>query len=296
MSIQIYCQKYYRALGRFLAKKIPFAQAINHQFRRYPNLEAHIKIPTSARHHTCLIIGTIAPPDSNYLEIILLAHTLKKEKAKEIILILPYFAYTRHDKDKTGESIATKLIITSLQNAGVDQILTLDLHSHRTKEFSKIPLESISTASLFAHVIKNNKLTKAELISPDQGAMDRLTAIKKLLKITSPHIYFQKSRTNHKVTCVLKSPVKTKKAIIVDDQLDTGGTLICACRELQKQGVKEIYIMITHGLFTGHNWKKLFKLGVKKIYTTDTIPNLPPHPQIQILPINPLLLSTINKL
>ncbi|MBU0648349.1 ribose-phosphate diphosphokinase [Patescibacteria group bacterium] len=297
MSTLIFYQPSFQPLAKDLIKHLPNTKLGYYSLNRFANEELFILTKDKIKNKKCIIIGTIAPPDTNFLEIVSLAHTLKKDKVKHITLILPYFAYTRHDKDKPNESYITKLFCRIFQTAGIDKIITFDIHSDQAKNFTSIPIISIPTASILALVSQKHHLTSAEFISPDFGATKRTKAVKKLLHLDSNIKYFKKQRALKHVTCTLQNGhFESDQAIIIDDQLDTGGTLLCACEDLQKKGIKEIYIMVTHGLFTGTKWKKLFKYGVKKIFCTNTIPQKINDKRIKILSINSLLISSLQSM
>lgn len=238
---------------------------------RFPNQELYILVNDKVLDKECLVVGTIAPPDENLLSLALLCHTLKKEGAKRIILVLPYIAYSRQDRLKPGESLATDLIGGIFKATGVEKIITIDVHSNKILDLYSVPVISISPVKIFAEEIKKSKLEDATLIAPDKGALARSEEIVKMLGMNDSIAYLDKQRTLGGVKHLGFHGEVKKRAIIVDDMLDTGGTLVSCCEKLKDAGVKEIYIMVTHGLFTGDKWKKLLDLGVKKIYCTDTV-------------------------
>lgn len=245
------------------------------QFRitRYHNGELHGHLQGQISSGHCIILGSIAPPDNRLLSLLLLAHTLRKERAAKITAVLPYLAYCREDKVKPGESLATAWVGSLLKSSGIDEILTIDVHSERDKQLFPIPLISLSTADLFATVIRENHLGDATIVAPDYGAILRCSAVKSASGLTGGDIpYFVKERTAQGI--IHQGPIGRvgARVIIVDDMLDTGGTLLSACEKLQEARVKEIYIMVSHGLFTGTNWTKLWSLGVRRIFCTDTVP------------------------
>jgi ribose-phosphate pyrophosphokinase len=240
---------------------------------RYDNRELHTSIegPVSGEH--CLILGTIAPPDECLLSVTLLAETLKKEAADKITAVFPYLAYSRQDKDKPGESLGTAWVGTLLKSSGIDQVLTIDVHSERDKQLFPIPLISLSTDCLFAEVIKKHELVDATMVAPDNGAIDRCEAVMKAAGMQGGEIpYFEKRRTEKGI--LHSGPIGKvgAKVVIVDDMIDTGETLVSACEKLTAAGTREIYILVTHGLFTGTTWLNLWSLGVKQIFCTDTVP------------------------
>lgn len=240
---------------------------------RYDNQELYAKVQGSVTGEHCLILGSIAPPDEQMLSLILLAHTLKKEEAGKVTAVLPYLAYSRQDKEKPGESLGTAWIGSLLKASGVDLVITVDVHSERDKKLLCLPVRSLSTARIFAEVLRNQSLTDAIIVAPDNGAISRCEEVKNAAGIPIGETpYFEKRRTEQGI--IHQGPVGRvgARVVIIDDMLDTGGTLVSACEKLREAGVKEIYILVTHGLFTGSQWTKVWSLGVKRIFCTDTVP------------------------
>jgi ribose-phosphate pyrophosphokinase len=203
----------------------------------------------------------------------LLAQTLKKEGADKITAVLPYLAYSRQDKDKSGESLGTAWVGALLKSSGIDQVLTVDVHSERDKQLFPIPLISLSTAPLFADALVKHRLTNATIVAPDNGAISRCEAVKRAAGMPIGETpYFEKKRTAKGI--IHRGPVGKvgAKAVVVDDMIDTGGTLVSACEQLRAADVEEIYILVSHGLFTESSWTKLWSLGVRRIFCTDTVP------------------------
>jgi len=254
-------------------RSIASVQAGRFTVGRYDNQELHASVEGSVSGEHCVILGTIAPPDECLLSVMLLAQMLKKEGAEKITAALPYLAYSRQDKDKPGESLGTAWVGALFKSSGIDQVLTVDVHSERDKQLFPIPLISLSTAILFADAIQKHRLTDATVVAPDNGAIGRCEAVKRAAGMPIGETpYFEKKRTEKGI--VVHGPVGTvgAKAVIVDDMLDTGGTLVSACERLTAAGVQEIYILVTHGLFTGSSWPRLWSLGVRRIFCTDTVP------------------------
>jgi len=178
-------------------------------------------------------------------------------------------------------------------------VLTLDVHSERDQELFPLPLVSLSTADLFAHAIKQGRLTDATVVAPDNGAVPRCEAVQRAAAIPATETpYFEKRRTNQGITHHGPIGKVGSRVVIVDDILDTGGTLVSACEKLVDAKVKEIYICVTHGLFTGTSWKKLWSLGVKRIFCTDTVPLRADveAPNITVLSAAPLLRAKLASL
>lgn len=267
---------------------------------RYDNQEMYAVIPGHVAGGRCFILGSIAPPDERLISFTLLSHTLKEQGVNQVTAILPYLAYTRQDKVKEGESLAAGWAGSLLKASGIDQILTVDIHSERDKPLFQIPLISLSPASLFAKEIHSRELTAATVVAPDSGAIRRCQAVRTAAGVPAADTpYFEKRRTDHGVVHSGLVGKTCSRVILVDDILDTGGTLVSACEKLSAAGVDEIYIFVTHGLFTGESWRRLWSLNVKHIYCTDTIPpsaETLADNNISILPVAPLLREAHSRL
>lgn len=267
---------------------------------RFENGEIFVRVLTEVRHDHCVLLGSLTPPHERLLSFLLLAHTLKKEGCHKISALLPYLAYTRQDKDKRGESLAASWIGALLSASGIDEVLTVDLHSQRDQQLFPIPLISSFPTELFASAIRRFGLTDATVVAPDNGAIPRCKDVNEaLLRPAAAIPYFEKLRHESGIKHTRLFGVVGRRALIIDDMLDTGGTLISACRQLVEAGTREIFIVVTHGLFTGTDWKRLWSLNVQRIFCTDTIPALPAireEQRITILPIRELLREQLSGL
>lgn len=260
----------YKQMAQFLHKKTNLNLG-NFWVRRFPNQEIYVTLGTKVKNQDCLVLGSISPPDEQLLEFSLLAQTLKKEGARETIALLPYLAYSRQDKDKKGEGMATDWVGKILDASGIDQVATIDVHSPRVAQIFPFPLEALTPANIFAKEVKKHSLLDATLVAPDEGAINRTRDVAEAAGMKEPIAYFKKERTKRGVEHLSLQGNVGSKVVLVDDILDTGSTLVSACEKLQPLGVKEIVVVVTHGLFTGNAWQKLWSLGVKNIYTTDSI-------------------------
>ena len=240
---------------------------------RFENGEMYVKVETVVRSENCFVLGSIAPPDEQLLSTLLLAHTLKKEGARRVTGLFPYLGYARHDKDKPGESLATAWTGAIAAASGLDGVITIDVHSERAKQLFRIPVLSLSPAAVFAEALMRYGLRGSTIVAPDQGAIGRCQAVQSAAGLAPGKIpYFKKQRAATGVMHVGPIGEVGRQTVIVDDILDTGGTLLSACKKLGEAGAEEITIMVTHGLFTGDRWKDLRGLGVKRIFCTDSVP------------------------
>ena len=259
---------------------------------RYENQELHAVIESAVSGEHCFILGSITPPECQMVSFLLLAHTLKKEGANRVTGILPYLAFAREDKVKPGESLATAWVGALLKASAFDEIWTVDLHSEQDKKLFPLALESLSPSAVFGECLGKLGLTSASFVSPDQGAIPRCQAVKSAAGMTwGDIVYFEKHRTDAGIVHHALVGKVERHAVIVDDILDTGETLVSACERLVSAGAEELYICVTHGLFSGQRWRNLWSLPVKHIFLTDTIPACATiqDPRITTLSVAPLL-------
>ncbi|MDO8639173.1 MAG: ribose-phosphate diphosphokinase, partial [Candidatus Daviesbacteria bacterium] len=259
------------------------------QIASFPNQEIYAKINTNVADKDCIILGSISPPAEQLISFLFLSHTLKKERAFKITAFLPYLAYARQDKIKKGESLATSTIGEIFRASHINEVVTVDVHSPQTESLFPLPIYNLSPANLFAKEIKKLGLKNPSFVSPDEGAIERTQAVLDALNIKTDISYMRKTRTQVEVTSTLYGHVG-RDVVVVDDILDTGKTLLACCEILKCAGAKNIYIFVTHGLFTGNEWQDLFNLNVKKIYCTDSVPQVYSLKvkNLEILPIKPL--------
>ncbi len=264
---------------------------------RFANGEMHITLGTPVKKKTCLVLGTIAPPMQNLFSYLLLCHTLKQEGAEKVVALLPYLAYSRHDKKEPHKSQGAACVAKLFAAVGVDSVITVDAHSPRLKRLFPMPLISLSPAKIFADEIRRLSLSDATIVAPDKGAIRRCEAVAKEAQMTRPIVSLTKQRTERGIVHGSIRGTVGRQVIIIDDILDTGGTLISCAERLIQRGVREIYILVTHGLFTGNEWRRLQKLKVKHIFCTDTIP-LPKRAvsqKISVLSAAALIGSSLKK-
>jgi len=293
----LYAFEAYSAIAGTIQSTAPNLAAGRFTISRFENGELWAQITPHLAGEHCLVIGSITPPDEQLLSVSLLMQTLCKEGASEVTAVLPYLAYTRQDKDKPGQSMATPWVGALLAASGCDRVITVDVHSERARRLFTVPVTSLSPADLFANAIQRFGLIGATLIAPDEGAIARCDAVKNAAGVT-PSItpYFEKHRTG---TGIVHSKLRGevgRQAVIIDDILDTGATLVSACERLVTAGVEEINIMVTHGLFTGTHWQQLWQHRVRRIFCSDTVPAAARGERIVELSVIPLLTSAIQSL
>ena len=262
---------------------------------RFANGELHVELDAVPGGRDGVVLGAVAPPDEHLLSTLLLAHTLKKEGARRVTACLPYLGYARHDRAEPRKSRATAWLGEVLRASGVDAVLAIDVHSSLLHRLFPIPVVSVSPAALFAAEIAPLALVDPVVVAPDQGARERGEAVRAAAGIGRPLAHLTKTRTAAGVRHSVLHGAVGPEAVIVEDILDTGGTLVSACEALQAAGVRQIVVMATHGLFTGTAWERLWSLGVTRIYTTDSTPRPASllDPRLTVLCVTPLLAGAL---
>ncbi len=239
---------------------------------RFSNGELHVELDAAPAGRHCGVLGAVAPPDEQLLSTLLLAHTLKKEGARTITAVLPYLGYARHDRAEPRRSRATAWLGEVLRASGVSAVVAVDVHSPLVHQVFPIPVRSLSPSALFAAEIGTLSLADPVVVAPDEGAVGRCEAVRQAAGIRRPLAHLTKTRSPDGVRHSILHGAVGPDVILVDDILDTGGTLLSACEVVQRAGAREIVVMVTHGLFTGTAWERLWSLGVNRIYCTDTTP------------------------
>lgn len=241
--------------------------------RRFANGELHVTLTRDVAGSACAVLGSLTPPDEQMLSTLLLCHTLVKEGAGEVTAVLPYLAYSRQDKDEPRESLAAAWTGVLLRASGARRVVTFDIHSLRAGELLGLPVVSVSPAGAFAREWRALELGRdAVAVAPDEGAAARCQAVADAAGAQRPIVRFHKRRSESGIVHTSLEGAVGAHAVVIDDILDTGATLISCCRELLRAGAQEITVMVTHGLFTGVAWKELWSAGVRRILTTDTVP------------------------
>lgn len=252
-------------------RTIPDISQGRYRCERFGDGEMAINVLRDVVGNNCIILSTLMPPDYDIIETLLLAHTLKKEGAKDVVLVAPYLSYMRQDRDESGKSLAAAWVADLTKSSGIDRIVTFDVHSQFAQSLFGIPIMSLPPYKAFMNEIDLTLLENTTLIAPDEGAIHRCKLFNQELSLNLPVSYFEKEHYREEVTPHLIGEL-TPDVILVDDILDTGTTLISACRALKDRKVQNITIIVTHGLFINPLWEDLWELNVSDIFVTDTVP------------------------
>ena len=242
----------------------------------FPDGEKRIRIEEKVLgEDTLLIQSTSAPPDENYMELFLLIDGLKRSGAKSVKVMLPYMGYQRQDHIfRDGEAVSLEVIAEILQRVGMSEFYSFDLHTPKITEIFSVPAHHLSALSLFADKIKKEfNLSKIVLVSPDMGGIRRIKEMSEYLG-KAPFATIVKNRdlnTGNINDSEYAGDVRGKIALMVDDMISTGITMIDACNLLLKNGAEKVFAFATHAILAGNASANLQKSKIERVYVCDTI-------------------------
>lgn len=268
---------------------------------RFNNGEIQVMINESVRGKDIFIVQPTCGPivNDNVMELLIMADAFKRASANHITAVIPYYGYARQDRKARGrEPITAKLMADLLETAGVTRVVTIDLHAAQIQGFFNIPFDHMPGGPLMAEYIKSKKLENVIVISPDLGGVSRARGFAEILQC--PMAIIDKRRPRPGVAEVMNiiGEVKGKTCIMVDDMVDTAGSLTEGARALKNFGAAEIYACCTHPILTDPALERISQSDITELVVTNTIP-LPPskrHPKIRVLSIAPILSETIMRI
>ncbi|NOX46294.1 MAG: ribose-phosphate pyrophosphokinase [Chlorobi bacterium] len=248
------------------------------------------------RGRDVFIIQSTFSPSDNLLELLMLIDAARRASAKRIVAVIPYFGFARQDrKDKPRVSIASKLIANLLTAAGVKRIITLDLHADQIQGFFDVPVDHVYASSIFIPYIQGMNLPNLVMASPDTGGTRRAAAYAKILNTGFVICYKQRSKPNEIGTMQLIGDVEGKDVILIDDIIDTAGTITKAGKLIKENGAKSVRAFCTHPVFSGDAYEKIGNSVFEEIVVTDTLPLKQDCDKIHILSTANLFATVIKR-
>ena len=284
-------------IAKFLKSKL-----VNSSIRKFSDGEIYIEINENIRGNSIFIIQSVSSPaNDNLMELLLCIDALKRSSAKNITAVIPYFGYARQDRKVVPRtSISAKLVSNLITKAGADRVVTVDLHAGQIQGFFDIPVDNLFATPIFArHVKKKIKSKSLICVAPDVGGTERARALGKLLNVGLAIVDKRRPKPGQSEVMNIIGNVKDQTCIIVDDIIDSGGTIINAAKALKNRGAKEVYVYITHGVLSGDAVKKIKSSVIKNLVITDTIDNgekVKSAKNIEVLPISGLMGEAIKRI
>ncbi len=251
---------------------------------KYPCGEMKIKIVSDVKGKKVFIIAPVMPDANSMLELMILADGLNLKGAK-VSLVIPYLSYARQDKPEKGEPYAARVVCRMLKTAEIDAAHIIDVHNPMLKKFFRF--RNVMPVDIFEKEFSG--LKNPIIIAPDKGGIARAKALAKAIGCKTAFIKKERLGPGRTKTLNLRGNVRLKQAIIIDDMIDTGGTVIKAVELLNKNGAKEVYVAATHALFSKDAISRLEKSQIKKIIVTNTIPVKARSKKLKIVRIEPLI-------
>ena len=253
-------------------------------FSRYSDGEFQPSFEESIRGARIFIIGSTNPGPENLMEMLLMLDAAKRASARHITAVMPYFGWARQDrKDKPRVPIAAKLVAKMLETAGATRIITMDLHADQIQGFFEKPVDHLFASTLFLPYLQNLNLDNLCIASPDMGGSKRAYAYSKALASDVVICYKQRAKANKISHMELIGDVKGKNVVLVDDMVDTAGTLTKAADLMMERGAVSVRAITTHGLLSGDAYDRIEKSKLEELIITDSIPSRENHPKIKVL-------------
>jgi ribose-phosphate pyrophosphokinase len=284
-------------ISKFLKTKL-----VHSSIKKFADGEIYIEINENIRGNSIFLIQSISSPaNDNLMELLLCVDALKRSSAKNITTVIPYFGYARQDRKVAPRtSISAKLVSNLITKAGADRVVTVDLHAGQIQGFFDIPVDNLFATPIFSrHIKKNIKGKNLICVSPDVGGVERTRALARKLDLSIAIIDKRRPMPGKSQVMNVVGNVKNKTCIIVDDIIDSGGTIVNAAKALIDRGAKEVHVYITHGVLSGEAVNKIKNSQIKNLVITDTIDNsnkLKKAKNIEVLSICNLLGEAIKRI
>ncbi len=275
---------------------------VNSSIKKFADGEIYIEINENIRGNSIFVIQSISSPaNDNLMELLLCIDALKRSSAKNITAVVPYFGYARQDRKVVPRtSISAKLVSNLITKAGADRVVTVDLHSGQIQGFFDIPVDNLFATPIFARHIKKKLKTKNLIcVAPDVGGTARARALGKMLNVGLAIVDKRRSAPGKSLVMNVIGNVNNKTCIIVDDIIDSGGTIVNAAKALKDRGAKEVHVYVTHGVLSGDAVNKILKSKIKNLIVTDTIESsnkVKKAKNIEVLSISNLVGEAIKRI
>jgi ribose-phosphate pyrophosphokinase len=249
----------------------------------------------SVRGDMVFIVQSTNPPAENLLELLLMIDAAKRASAYKVIAIIPYYGFARQDrKDRPRVSIGSKLTADLLSTAGVDRIITMDLHADQIQGFFNVPVDHLFGSAIFAPYIENLNLENLCISAPDMGGSKRANAYSRHLQSEMVLCYKLRKKPNVIEEMSIIGEVEGRDVVIIDDMVDTAGTLVLAAEMMNERGAKSIRAFATHPILSGNSIERIDNSCIAELVVTDSVPFAGNSPKIKVLSIAEIFAKTIQ--
>jgi ribose-phosphate pyrophosphokinase len=255
-------------IARHLRRKLGDCEA-----RTFSDGEIWVKYKENIRGRDVFIIQSTNPPADNLMELLIMVDAAKRSSAYRVTAVIPYFGYARQDrKDQPRVAISAKLIADLLSAAGADRVITMDLHAPQIQGFFDIPVDHLYSSAVFINFFKAMKIKNLAVATPDVGGIKMAAAYAK--RLHADLVVMDKRRPKPNVAAIMNiiGEPGGKNILLVDDLIDTGGTMMQAVQKLYEHGAKSVMAACTHPVFSGEAAQRMKESGIERMFVTDTLP------------------------
>jgi len=282
-----------------LAQKIADAYGIKigkEKKNNFSDGEFQVSFEESIRGRRVFLVGSTNPPSENLMELLLMIDAAKRASARHITAVMPYFGWARQDrKDKPRVPIAAKMVAKILQAAGATRVITMDLHADQIQGFFEIPVDHLYASTILLPHIENLNLNNITIASPDMGGSKRAYAYSKFLQSEVVVCYKERKKANVISNMELIGNVEGRNVIIVDDMVDTAGTLTKAANLMMEKGAVSVRAITTHAILSGDAYNRIKDSALEELIVTDTIPLKETCSKIKVVSCAPLFADVMHK-
>jgi ribose-phosphate pyrophosphokinase len=265
-------------------------------FTRFSDGEFQTAFEESIRGSDMFIIQSTFPPTENLFELLLMIDAAKRASARQIIAVIPYMGFARQDrKDKPRVAIGAKLVANLLQAAGATRIITMDLHADQIQGFFDVPVDHLYSSSIFIPYIQSLNLADLTMAAPDMGGSKRANAYAKYLNANMAICYKERKVANKVEKMTLIGDVEGRDVVLIDDIIDTAGTITMAADMIMDRGAKSVRAFCTHPVLSGKAVERIEASKITELVVTNTIPLKQESPKIKVLSVGELFADVIHK-
>lgn len=265
--------------------------------QKFSDGEMQPSFKVSTRGNDVYVVQSTNPPAENLMELLLMMDAAKRSSARAVTVVIPYFGYARQDrKDKPRVSIGAKLMANLLAAAGASRVVTMDLHAGQIQGFFDIPVDNLEATSVFIPYLEQLGLEDLTIASPDMGGVQRARTYAKHLKADLVMVDKYRERANQVASMQLIGNVKGKNVVIVDDIIDTAGTLTKSAEYIMEQGAKSVRAAITHPILSGPAYERIDSSVIQELLVTNTLSLRQESPKIKVLSIAPIFAEALKKI
>ena len=275
---------------------------VNSNIKRFADGEIYVEINENIRGNSIFVIQSISTPaNDNLMELLICIDALRRSSAKNITAVIPYFGYARQDRKVVPRTaISAKLVSNLITNAGAHRIVTVDLHAGQIQGFFDIPVDNLFSTPIFSKHIKKYISNKNIIcVAPDVGGVERARALGQKLNVGLAIVDKRRPAPGKSQVMNIIGNVKGKNCLLVDDIIDSGGTIVNAAKALKEKGAKDVYVYVTHGVLSGDAVEQINNSKIKKLILTDTIVNsnkIKKSSKIVVLSISNLMAEAIKRI